>query len=84
MNINLANTLFDNGTFTAMYKAGFISQKIFEYREIYLWVDAQVKTRGITKNKAVYEAEDKFGKSNRTIWAALNCFSTVEIATVKG
>ncbi|HEY0246216.1 MAG TPA: hypothetical protein VGC01_11680 [Mucilaginibacter sp.] len=74
MNINLANTLFDDGIFSAMYKAGFITAKVFIYREIYLWVQAQIKTRGITKNQAVLEAEIKFNKDERTIWRALNSF----------
>ena len=75
MNIQIANTLFDDGIFTAMYKAGFITTKVFVYREIYLWIEAQVKTRGITKNQAVLEAEVKFMKDERTIWRALNSFN---------
>ncbi|MDB5158770.1 MAG: hypothetical protein JWR50_3477 [Mucilaginibacter sp.] len=78
MNIKIANTLFDEGIFTAMYKAGFITTKIFIYREIYLWVQAQVKARGITKNQAVLEAEVKFEKDERTIWRALNCFTDTD------
>jgi hypothetical protein len=74
MNIKLANTLFDEGIFSAMYKAGFINTKVFTYREIYLWVNAQVKTRRITKNQAVLEAEGKFKKDERTVWRALNSF----------
>jgi len=74
MNIQLANTLFDDDIFSALYKAGFITAKVFVYREIYLWVQAQVKTRGITKNQAVLEAEVKFMKDERTIWRALNSF----------
>jgi hypothetical protein len=74
MNIKLANTLFDEGVFSAMYKAGFITAKVFIYREIFLWVQAQVKARGITKNQAVLEAEIKFMKDERTIWRALNNF----------
>jgi hypothetical protein len=74
MTIQLANTLFDDGVFSAMYKAGFITAKIFTYREIYLWVHAQMKTRGICKRQAVMEAELKFGKDERTIWRALNSF----------
>jgi len=74
MNIKLANTLFDEGVFSAMYKAGFITTKVFAYREIYLCVLAQVKTRGVTKNQAVLEAEVKFMKDERTIWRALNSF----------
>jgi hypothetical protein len=75
MDIQIANTLFDEGIFSAMYKAGFITTKVFLYREIYLWVNAQQQIRGISKNQAVLEAEIKFGKDERTIWRALNCFS---------
>ena len=78
MNIQLANTLFNDGVFSAMYKAGFITTKVFTYREIYLWVNAQVQTRGITKNQAVLEAEVKFEKDERTIWRALNSFSDTD------
>lgn len=74
MNIKLANTLFNDGIFSEMYKAGFITAKIFTYREIYLWVHAQMKIRGITKNQAVLEAGGKFNKDERTIWRALNSF----------
>ena len=75
MNIQLANTLFDDGVFSAMYKAGFITAKVFTYREIYLWVSAQIQVRGISKNQAVLEAGVKFDKDERTIWRALNSFS---------
>jgi|EP01037_Dinobryon_pediforme_P011454 hypothetical protein len=74
MNIKTANTLFDEGTFSSMYKAGFITTKVFVYREIYLWITAQVKTRGINRRQAVLEAEIKFKKNERTIWRALNSF----------
>jgi hypothetical protein len=75
MDIRVANALFDDGTFLEMYKAGFITSKVFTYREIYLWVDAQMKTRRISKNQAVLEAEVKFRKSEVTIWAAMRSFS---------
>lgn len=52
--------LFDDGTISALYRAGFISKKPFLYRDIFLWVDAQLKIRGISKNRAVLEAEVKF------------------------
>lgn len=78
MNIKLANTLFDEGIFSAMYKAGFITDKVFLYREVYLWVNAQIQTRGIKKNQAVLEAEVKFMKDERTIWRALNSFSETD------
>ena len=74
MNIKIANTLFDDGIFSAMYKAGFITDKIFLYREVYLWINAQIKTRGISKRQAVLDAEIKFKRDERTIWRALNSF----------
>lgn len=74
MNIKIANTLFDDGIFSEMYKAGFITSKIFSYREIYLWVQAQMQIKGISKNQAVLEAGGKFNKDERTIWRALNSF----------
>lgn len=74
MNIKLANTLFDDGIFSALYKAGFITTKVFIYREIYLWVQAQIQIRGVTKRQAVLEAGDKFDKDERTVWRALNSF----------
>lgn len=74
MNIKIANTLFDDGIFSSLYQSGFITAKVFVYREIYLWVHAQIKARGITKNQAVLEAEVKFLKDERTIWRALNSF----------
>ncbi len=86
MNINTANALFNQGIFTELYKAGFINTKLFTYREIYLWIHAQIQTRGLNKRQAVLEAELKFEKDERTIWRALNSFTdtdTVESATVK-
>jgi hypothetical protein len=74
MDIKIVNTLFNDGIFSEMYKAGFITDKIFIYREIYLWVEAQTKTRGISKHQAVLEAAGKFGRDERTVWRALNCF----------
>ncbi len=74
MNIKIANTLFDGGIFSALYKAGFITAKVFIYREIYLWIAAQMQTRSLTKRQAVLEAEIKFEKDERTIWRALNSF----------
>lgn len=70
----LTLALFDEGIMTALYKAGFIGTKPFIYRDIYLWVDLQMKVRGISKTKAVLEAEIKFDKSEQTIWNALKSF----------
>jgi hypothetical protein len=78
MNINIANALFNQGIFTELYKAGFINTKLFTYREIYLWIQAQIQTRGINKRQAVLEAELKFEKDERTIWRALNSFTDTD------
>ena len=86
MNIKTVNALFEEGIFSEMYKAGFINTKLFTYREIYLWVQAQIQTRGLNKRQAVLEAEVKFEKDERTIWRALNSFNDddkVVSATVK-
>ena len=74
MDIKTANILFDDGTFSTLYKAGFITAKVFIYREIYLWVHAQLQTRTISKRQAVLEASVKFSKDERTIWRALESF----------
>lgn len=78
MTIKTANTLFNDGTLTELYKAGFLTDKIFLYREIYLWINAQMHARGITKNRAVFEAEVYFDRDVRTIWRAVNKFSEEE------
>jgi hypothetical protein len=75
MDIKTVNELFEEGIFSQLYKAGFISDKIFTYREIYLWVSAQMQTRGISKNKAAAEAELKFDKDRATIYRAFKSFS---------
>jgi hypothetical protein len=78
MTIQTANFLFNNGTLTELYKAGFLTDKVFLYREIYLWINAQMHVRGITKNRAVLEAEAYFNRDERTIWRAINKFSDEE------
>ncbi|WP_462266084.1 hypothetical protein [Mucilaginibacter sp.] len=79
MNIQAANALFANGTFSALYKAGFITDKVFLYREVYLWVTAQEQTRRISRNQAVTEAQGKFDRDKRTIWRAMQSFSGTDI-----
>ena len=75
MDIKVITFLHGDGTLVEMYKSGLITPKVFTYLEIYLWVDLQIKTRGITKNQAVLEAEVKFEKGEATIWRALKSFS---------
>ncbi|MBS7564672.1 hypothetical protein KHS38_09675 [Mucilaginibacter sp. Bleaf8] len=78
MTIQLANALYEAGTLSELFKSGFITDKIFTYREIYLWVHTQMRIHSITKNKAVLEAQGKFDKDERTIWRALNSFTDTE------
>jgi len=75
MDIVLANTLFEDGIFSTLYKSGFITSKLFVYREIYNWVHEQMQLRGISKNQAVLEAEVHFNRDERTVWRALDSFS---------
>ncbi|MDB5158472.1 MAG: hypothetical protein JWR50_3179 [Mucilaginibacter sp.] len=74
MDIKIANKLYDEGILTELFKAGFVSAKIFDYREIYLWVDAQCKSRHISQEKAVLEAQLMFKKSRPTIYKAIYIF----------
>jgi hypothetical protein len=66
--------LFNNGLMSELYRAGFIGIKPFLYRDLYLWCDAQMKTRGICKTAAVMEAALKFDCNERTVWNALRSF----------
>lgn len=75
MNINQVNRLFETGAYSDLLNAGFISPKLAVYREIYLYVDAQVKTRDISKTAAALEAEVKFRIGIATVWRALSVFS---------
>lgn len=75
MDIKLANTLFDDGTFMMLFNAGFITYKVFLYREIYLYVDMKIKTEKLNKRKAVILAADFYKVNIRTIFRALNSFS---------
>lgn len=66
--------LFNDGLMSQLYKSGFIGTKPFLYRDVYLWVNAQVKTRGISEYSAILQAMDKFDKSENTIRRALKAF----------
>jgi hypothetical protein len=76
MDISIVTNLKDTGILTAMYRAGFLTHKVFHYMEIYKWVHDEVQLRSISYNTAVTEAASKFNKDERTIWRALNAFTT--------
>lgn len=69
--IQLLNTLFENGLYEQLYKSGLISAKLSEYRDIYLYVDAQIKTRGITQENAAIAAQVQFGCGRTKIYKAI-------------
>lgn len=69
--LQILNTLFETGVFDQLYKAGLISSKLSTYRDIYLYVDAQMKTRGLCKEQAVVAASVQFDVDRRTIYRAL-------------
>lgn len=73
--LQLLNTLFETGVYDQLYKAGLVSAKLSSYRDIYLYVDAQIKTRGIGKEQAALEAEVIFKISRRTVYRALSAIS---------
>jgi hypothetical protein len=75
MDIATANQLFENGTFSELYKAGFVSVKIFLYREIYLWVQKEATIKNITQYEAAKLAEAHFNKDLSTIYRALRAFT---------
>lgn len=74
MDIKKANRLHKIGVLTSLYKAGFISVRVFTWLEITNWVNLQMEERSINKKKAVMEAKKKFRHSERTIYRALNSF----------
>lgn len=70
--LQLLNTLFETGVYDQLYKAGLVSAKLSSYRDIYLYVDAQIKTRGIGKEAAVVEASVIFKVGRATVYRALS------------
>lgn len=76
MHQKVLETLFENKSLLSEYhKRGFISDKIFLHIKIYKWVQKQIDRNGISKNRAVHLAMNKFGKSERSIWYILSRFS---------
>lgn len=66
--------MFEDGTWNKLFKSGLLPLKAFTYREIYLFVDIQMRVHFKGKEKAVQEAEDKFRVSRQTIYIALRHF----------
>lgn len=74
MDEKLKLLLFNNGVMSEMYKAGLIGTKPFFYRDVYLWVDMQMKVKGVCKTAAVTMASEKFDCNEKTVWNALRAF----------
>lgn len=69
--IEQLNQIFESGLYLQLHKAGLMPSKISNYRDYYLYVDAQIKTRGLSKRKAILEASVIYGIDERIIWRAL-------------
>jgi len=68
----LLNSLFDTGLYAKLLKVGLVSPKISTYRDYYLYVDAQITARGISKTKAFKEAAGFYNVDESTIRRAYN------------
>lgn len=73
--ITLLNRLDNEGVLTPLYCSGLISKRVQTIREVYLFVDAELKT-GNSKSKriAVTRASEVFKLSERAIW---ECFRDI-------
>lgn len=70
--ITLLNRLDNEGVLTPLYCSGLISKRVQTIREVYLFVDAELKT-GTSKSKtvAVTRASEVFKVTEKTIWQCL-------------
>lgn len=71
----LLNELFKTGLYVKLLKVGLVSPKIATYRDYFLYVDAQIRTRGIAKTKAFKEAAGFYNVDEKTIRTAYNSLS---------
>jgi hypothetical protein len=70
--------LKNSGVLKHLVLNGLMSPKIFMYLEIYLWVDARVKTSGKSLNTIITDAEVVFGVCRRTVWNALKAVKNLD------
>lgn len=73
-NIDIINDLDKQGKLRQLIKAGFFPCKMFLHRDIYFYVDAQIKS-GVSKTEAVEMAQVQFNKDRSTIYRVLNSFA---------
>lgn len=60
-----------DGTLKAFVNGGFISTKVYMYMEIYMWIDAKMKTTGKNISTIVTDAEIAFNVSRQTVWTVI-------------
>ena len=63
--------LKNEGTLKQLVQSGLMSAKVFQYLEIYLWIDARIKTSNKSLNSLVTDAEVAFNVSRATVWRSL-------------
>lgn len=64
-------SLKNNGTLKQLVLSGLMSPKVFMYLEIYLWIDARIKTGTKSLSGLVSDAEIVFDVSSATVWRSL-------------
>lgn len=62
--------LEQTGDLFLLFKAGFISYKILEHKDMYLTYDSHIK-RGMKHSKALQKTADQFEVSDMTAWRAI-------------
>ncbi len=72
-NIQIINELEQSGALKSLIAAGLFPAKILFHKEIYLYVDAKMKT-GTCKTTAITWASDTFGISSRQIFNIIKSF----------
>ncbi len=70
--IQVLNAANDLGILKLFFKEGLMSPTLQSHYEIYLQVEAQMKTNGGKKTKAVKDVADKMNLADGTIWYALS------------
>ena len=73
--------LKEKGELKKMVEAGLMSAKVYMYLEIYLWIDARVKTTGKNITTVALDAEEEFSVKRTTVWTAIRCIRTNEVST---
>ncbi|WP_448702744.1 hypothetical protein ACFGVR_10360 [Mucilaginibacter sp. AW1-3] len=70
--------LKNNGTLNHMVRNGLMSSKVLMYLEIYMYIDARVKTTGKNVATLVQEAEIAFQVSRATVWRSVKIIKEMQ------